>query len=318
MSAPTRRRIDRGSLLKAAVSALVLLYLLRLADIGHMREALREADARFLAPAVALVAASVALNAWRWLLVVNQDGARLRYRQALALTVVGSALNTFLPASGGDFAKCYYGYRWYGVREELLASSMIDKVAGALALFLFGAPAALSLHVPYAAALFGALAVALSIVYTVPRIVPWRTLDRVTTALFRVHLDPERMLAGATLSPRRRTVLLGMALAGWVIGFADLYCVYRVFTEAIPWAWVMVIGPLTNLAYLFPLTLAGLGSAEAVIVWSFARFGEPAAVALLSIFLLRVIAALPAVFGLALLLFKRPADRGDEEVPCES
>jgi uncharacterized protein (TIRG00374 family) len=88
--------------------------------------------------AAALCYCQILVTGVRWHLLLISQGVRLRFRDTLALNMIGTLFNTVIPgAVGGDVMKGYYlSRRAAGRRTQALTTLLVDRVVGLLALLL--------------------------------------------------------------------------------------------------------------------------------------------------------------------------------------
>jgi len=122
--------------------------LARLIDFQQLQNALKEVKLPLLLAAIGLYFVNIAIRAYRFAWLSNTRIQRLTFADAYMLMLIGIALNILIPATLGDLAKTYYGYRIYGLKEELLSSTLVDKLLAFCALFLLGAVSGFYLGYP--------------------------------------------------------------------------------------------------------------------------------------------------------------------------
>ena len=128
------------NLLKLALAALLIWYVLSRVDREKILKAIREIDILlFIAGAsFYLIAASVSSVRWWWLLRVND--LRIGAWQALRLTWIGIFFNNVIPGlTGGDVVKAVYVARATGKKLRPVLSVLVDRVLGMIALALLAA-----------------------------------------------------------------------------------------------------------------------------------------------------------------------------------
>jgi uncharacterized protein (TIRG00374 family) len=285
-----------GRLLRIAVTAGLLAFVISRVDLRDMWDHLRVLDARLLAFGYALHLAMVALNAWRWQMLVQAQGTRVGLGRLLSYYFVGIFFNTFTPTSiGGDVTRVIDLSRHTGRRASALASIMVERIIGLFVLLpvsLFGLAAAYShihsgrsvllyLEALLVAVLLAAFALvrvdrARGLLARVPLIGPLVTRPGVARRVANVQeaLDVYRG-RGALLwrvfaiSVASRVVWI---LSCWVFGIA--------LKVNAPLASYFLVIPLVEVARMVPISLSGLGIRETAVVALFGLFGVAAAAAL--------------------------------------
>lgn len=132
-----------GQVLKIIVSAGLVGLLLWRVDLAELGEVLAGTHPGFAVAALALAHVDRALQGGKWWLLLRASGAHLGVGAAIANTYVGNFAGQFLPSGvGGDFVRVAL-LRTSGIAlSELVASIVVERVFGVLALFFTAAAAA--------------------------------------------------------------------------------------------------------------------------------------------------------------------------------
>ncbi len=140
---PMKKKI--GPFLRAAVSLLLIITLLYIArgKYGDIARALKNTDIAVFSLAFAAFMAASSLASVRMKLIIEAQGIKLTFREALSLTMIGYFFNNFLPtAIGGDVVKAHYLSKHSRDKAGSYTSVFVDRVVG-LATMIFMAFAAL-------------------------------------------------------------------------------------------------------------------------------------------------------------------------------
>ena len=243
---------------------------------------------------------------YRWKLLFDNGPNVIKLADSMALLLVGAALNLVLPASTGDIAKSYFGYKWSGVKERMLAVSLLDKVIALGSIPVLGIPCALY----RGELLYGGLSIlvllpafVLFILPVLIKHVPFcRKLFDGATKLIRNKLDFLKVVEQANPSKRRLATAVALSVAGWLLTYLEMYLCFRAVGVQIPLLYVFSVAPLLTLVRLFPFTLSGVGSDEAAMWYFFSRAGAELEGILAGAFVFRlVILILPGITGLFIL-----------------
>ena len=124
--------------IKIIVTALCVFFLLRIVPVATLVDTLKGARVAPLLIVFALVVPAVLTRAWRWYLILRARGLAASLATVTKATLIGMALNLFLPASSGDIARSYYGWKRHGNKEAMLATALSDKVVALLTLCALG------------------------------------------------------------------------------------------------------------------------------------------------------------------------------------
>jgi uncharacterized protein (TIRG00374 family) len=97
-------------------------------------------QAGWLIASVLLWGVTIALGAWRWLLVLRSQGLDPGFKRTLEISFIAHFFNSFLLGStGGDLLKAYYAARvTHHLKTEAVTSVLMDRVLGLFAMLAFG------------------------------------------------------------------------------------------------------------------------------------------------------------------------------------
>lgn len=254
-----------------------------------------------LAAFFALYIVPLALTAYRWMLLVRDQGIAMPFGTALRLTLVGTFFNNFLLGStGGDVVKAAVAGAGTGRTARVLSTVLLDRVIGLAAVALIGS-AALLVGLPLAPpamrdrlampALFVCGAVlafvvgylfyysrrvrASAAVQWIKNHLPMREVIREMDAVFQEYRRKPR-LAAATLAVTfvSQVAFILMAwMGGRSLGIA----------EAAWWHYFVMI-PIIQVVTALPISVAGWGVGEGAYKELFALVGaDPARAVALSL-----------------------------------
>jgi uncharacterized protein (TIRG00374 family) len=275
---------------RIAVAALLTGLLLWQADPAAIWNVVRGTEWRFVAIACLLVLLDRALMAYRWLKLLSPLDPRHHPPIAAVVRVffVSTFLGTFLPASVGGDALRAYGLSRAGVGgADALASVLMDRLLGVLSILLVACAGAflardvvdIRLLAPALVVLGAACALALSMIFSsrMADLVAWaigrlprgqRTAQRIAFAIqgyaaYRAELV--NVLAGSIAVQILRvlqTYFLGLALG-----------------LTLPLVIYFALVPIILLIVLMPVTVNGIGTAQAGFIWLFGQVGTSSATA---------------------------------------
>ncbi|PIE35935.1 hypothetical protein CSA56_02070 [candidate division KSB3 bacterium] len=265
-------------LLRLLVSVVFLIVLSRLIDVKVLREALPLIRLDIVGLATVLYFGTIAIRAWRLQLILNADTFRINFRDALVVTLIGFTLNLFIPATLGDVVRSYYGYKMYGIKEEMLSTSLVDKMFALCSLFLIGTVS--GSFMGYAVlALISFLCAGLTMLpLFFPALFPWDLLNGILRR-FRISLDRERLVETFRLSTPRKIVVMALSLSVWLWTSMFFYVLCTAFPVEVSLGYVVVIMPMITIVRLFPFTINALGPAEVAVTYFFHLIGIPSTLA---------------------------------------
>jgi uncharacterized membrane protein YbhN (UPF0104 family) len=274
--------------LKVAVSAGLLVVLLGRADLDGIRRGWRDADPVWIAAAIALYVAMLAVSAWRWQQLLRAQEVRLPFGRLFESFLVATFFNNFLPSNvGGDVVRVADTARAAGSKTLATTVVLIDRGLGLLGLLLVGALGAslrgggtdgaaepvgastlwagLVAGAALSAPFFFAPEVIHVLVGPIRRFHPeWvdERIERLTAALIRFRRAPAAMVvcfAGA-VAVQGILVLFYLALA-------------RGLHVPVGAAHLALLVPVSFLVQMVPISINGFGVREATFGLYFQRLG---------------------------------------------
>lgn len=273
-------------------------YLLWKSDPSAILRAAMAADWRWIAAACLLVLVDRALMAWRWLALLRpvMNGPP-PIGPVMRVFFISSFVGSFLPASVGSDAVRAYSVRRHDVPgSAAVASVVMDRALGVVAILLVGLAAMLLLTVPaplgvYLVLAFGGTAsLALAAVIFVDPIghAVARAMNRLPG--LRLRTIAARLLASMR-AYRHHHGELGAVLAASVgvqaLRVLQCWGLGRALGLDVALAVYFVAVPVILLIMLLPITINGLGTGQAAFLWAFgpAGVGRPEAFTLSILFI---------------------------------
>jgi uncharacterized protein (TIRG00374 family) len=318
----TRKRLF--DLLKIVVSLALIAIILRSVDVNALWQVVRNANPWYLLAALAVLMLGVVVRAYRWQILVRDQGVNASLAELIALYFVGFLFNNLLPSGfGGDAIKMYELSRRSQRGAEAVSSVLVDRFMGLFALQAMGLIGLIfswglvpTEIVIVTVAVFGASLLAAWVVSYRPL---WDALaGRVPlfNRLFSIKavrslVSSLQSYSGAALA---RSLAVGvifnlLLIASNVLIGAGLGAGVRL-------AYYFVFVPLTSLVLVLPISFAGLGVREGTYVFLFSQVGMSQELALslsLLVYVLGTVA--PGLVGGAIYLLR--GARGYREVKQE-
>lgn len=276
--------IIRSRGVRLAVTAAILVYLLRSIDLGASMQAMLRVDPWWFAFTLLLVAIDRVVMAIRWLLLLRAAGVDIAAASALRIFLTSSFIGSFLPAGiGADAARAYEVASRTSRGSQAVASVGIDRVLGLVAIAILGVAglAGWAQHVEPAmrtrltalAALGGAAALAVFWVDKVARVcLPSRWHG---TRWGRRTLRLGDAIGAYRGHPRTLTLVLGLSIAVQLVRVFQGYGLGRGLGMQVDLAYYLVFMPIAMLVFLLPVSISGFGLPQAAIVWLLRPVGVP-------------------------------------------
>ena len=303
-------------MIRILISAIALLFLFSSISFSKLASSFSEIQPLRLLLVFLLLVPGLLVRSYRWLLLFKNEAFSITFSDSTKLLMTGMCLNLVLPASLGDVAKSYFGYRWYGIKERMLSISMVDKVVALGSVGLLGFPFAvyqqnyiigiLSLLIILASVFF------LSLPFLARRGHVFQRFISFSTRFLRNKVDVSQIITHTQTTGRKLICAIILSVMGWLITYFQLYLIFRGMGVQLSVFYVFAVAPFLTLVRLFPFAMQGLGTDELAICFVFRQAGityeEAMATALLyRLFLL----ILPGLAGMFFMLRQKPSDVND-------
>ena len=274
--------------LRIVVAVALTAYILIKSNPAAVVRVAAGARVSWLLLAVALVVADRAVNAYRWVVLLQAltPGSRPPLAAVMHIFFVSSFVGTFLPSIGGDVYRAYQLAR-LGVRSgEAAASVLMDRMVGVLSMVMVAAVALLFLRqfdlpgvVPALVLVSAACAAAAAAVFS---------SDVASWMVGLVQLVPiaRAQSAARTLMDAIRRyashhgglgVVLALSVLVQLLRVVQAYCLGRALDLTLPMIVYFGFIPVITLVMQVPITVAGLGTTQYAFEWMFGRAGVPSA-----------------------------------------
>jgi glycosyltransferase 2 family protein len=249
-----------GLLLRLAVSAALIAWILARTPFHEVAAAFRSADPRWILAALALSPFGYLASVRRWRLLIRAQGGDATLPFLVRSFLVGVFFNNFLPSTiGGDTVRVLDTARTGVGRAKAVAIVFVDRFVGLLALMLFAVLGVLRMPSLFTWVIGGAAVLALIavLVFALPRIVEHRFALR----------WPGSVLARA----------FGWSLVLQTLVVLNGYFLARALHVPIPLESFFLIVPLALFVMMLPVSINAIGVRENVWAFFFAAFGVAAA-----------------------------------------
>lgn len=304
--------VQTGRLIRTVLAVVVVGFLVYYVDPSAMAEAAADTDLRWVAAAVALMPANVALEGIVWIRLARHVDPGLTTRDGFGALLAGFALGFFTPARAGDYAgRAFYVRhrdKWEiaaVVAVQRLLDVAVGSTAGSIALFIY-----LAIERPETSALWWALGSAGALIglALVGAGLRPATAYRITRRLAPVEFVHRRLRFLERLSPREGAHILGLNLIRFGIYTSQFVLLIRALIPGVSAGVAYLgVGIIFLAKFLIPsVTLMDLGIREGIAVFVFGEMGLPEAAALnASLLLFTINLLLPALAGIWFVLQMR-------------
>jgi uncharacterized membrane protein YbhN (UPF0104 family) len=272
-SAPTTARwIFVG---KVAVSATLLFLLFRNLGLREILDQFRAAEVALLLLASLLPVGQVAVAAWRWQVLLRQQGVPVDFSSLFKIYLMSDFLNLFMPSIVmGDAFRAVRLRRFTQTAAETVPSVVLDRACGLAALIIIGVLGVAAIRLPnrfWSFAVTLLVIVALAYLFVIGPLRrwmargsanPWLGLRAVVLQLLD-GLQPSKALA--QVAAISFFFQINVVLIVW------LYAL--ILNLEVGFAQLLVAIPATTIVELAPISINGIGVREGTLAFLFAQMG---------------------------------------------
>lgn len=268
----------------------IFIFLLSRVKIGEVAGLLSSTKPDFYFGALLLLALLLLLKGLKWKLVLRAQGVSLGLPEAVKYFCVGFFFSSFTPAKLGDFVRALYISG--GAKLPLaLGSVLVDRAIDVALLFIFAVFATVAAYfwlgsqmVPFWLLILLSAILAASFYLLFNE----HYLKILLRPMFRA-IVPENHKAGLSAGfselfssvktvLNRKRVFAGAILVGtlsWVISILFAYLVMLSLGIGLPLAAMFLIYPIVTLADLLPISISGVGTRDAILIFFFSVLSMP-------------------------------------------
>lgn len=307
------------ALLKLAVSAGLMIFLVRKISISEINSLLTTLDGGLLFAGIATFFASNLIGSYQWHVLLRASGINLPYHKSFRFYFVGLFFNNFLPANvGGDAVKIYDVTRIGGSVYQVIAVTLLDRIIGIFGLCLLALLSTILLmsggvgeiHWYYIIVFIGCMIPALGLYLFKPFS---RLLRRIVRSIRPLSLDERisSILDYLGKFKAKKPLVLNLMLLSLMIQALRVSTHILVglslgiHVDARVAGLFFVFVPLLGLAMIPPITINGLGVREGlgIILFGAAGIGRPDAFTME--FLTYVVSVAVSLLGFVFFISRR-------------
>jgi len=266
---------------KILVTFLILIYILRNADIQSILRIVRNSDLVLILLALLSFSFYQILYSYNWRKVLTTLSGRISYLELVKIHMIGLFYNLFLPTSmGGDVAKIYYLSKKLKDKVITIKSIVLLRGTGLLTnLMILTVAILFNREIMTMIGLEGKITQGLYLLTGVIAFVsiliwtPIKNNRRVKSLTVKIFDHVSSFKHFLSESRREMLGIILLSLINQLVIIFENYLILRALDMNIPFVSVMYIVPLTFFATMLPITIAGIGIREGAFVFFLTRYG---------------------------------------------
>ncbi len=281
--------------------SLVILYLLFLnVDITNVRSTLQASDGRLLLLAVLIsLSINIFLGTEKWRRILQAMGCSLPYREVLSIRTGCIPFKLIFPMKSSELLKALYLNRKKRLSFNRAVSSLIiEKALNLLVLFCLAGVGMIYMDIGVFRVFLPVVFVAVWLLLFSSR---FRSMLIAATAGIhpKIHGFVDTVLSGfGDLDIKETLRLIGYSFIYQSSELVNTYILLMAVGVSLPFSYLLIVMPVIMIVNNLPVTVLGLGTREAAIVFFFSKYGSPATLLSGSILVTLVEHVLPVLVGI--------------------
>lgn len=287
-----------------SIGIMIFILIFRTINFQKLKITLFNIDLMYFITSLILLPIIMATRSIRFYYIINFKGYKINFIQSYMINYISIALNMVMPASFGDIAMAYFGYKYFGHKEEMLAASVIDKLCALCSLFVLACFSSFITGYFLFFKFFLILSILLIVIFLFPHIIPFHLLEKIFLK-FNWAIASKKIYHSLKISFIKKACLLFFSCFLWILTFSLFYLISLCFIK-IDYVAALFICPLITMVRFIPITPNGFGTQEASAIYLFQSINVPNDQALaIMLFYRLIIQICPAIIGSIILTLKK-------------
>ena len=254
---------------------LIIYLLFRRIDFYKFASVFKEINVYVIYLAILVSLVSIGLGAYKWQILLKIMQCDVPFREILFISLGNAPLRLVLPLKTGALALAGYLKKYKGFPFTNGASSiMLDKVYNLLATVFFMPLGLMFFDFPVPYRILGWLLFLLIfyIVFYLFSPLLRRFLNAISPKLGNLYEDVHHMVMNMTI--KQKLYLFAFAVIFQGLTVMTTYLIFRALNISVPFYWLLLFVPLIILITHIPITVFGLGTREAAVLFFYSRFAS--------------------------------------------
>jgi uncharacterized protein (TIRG00374 family) len=288
--------------LKTAISLGLIAVVFWKLDFATIWQKTRQLSATLIVSVVLMFAVQTFVAAWRWWVILRHHGVDIRLPATFRICLIGAFFNQLLPSSiGGDVARAWYVYRYGCSKRAAVITVLSDRIYG-MAMLVCLALVFFPVLVYFSVGADALIVVGIFTVAASSALIAAFWLDRLPgwtqRWAFTRHLGSLSEATRAVAADRQAIVpLIGLSL---LIHAITILAIVALLAAVVPQANLLLCAalvPVIMLMAMVPVSIAGWGVRESIMIYGFGLAGVPPEAALIASILVGLSLAAVGLLG---------------------
>ena len=276
----------------SVIGIAIFIFILSQVDIPSLLAVFASIDPFLLALALLVNAVAIVMKSCKWQIIVNTINKTFSLPAAIRAFLIGFSFSVLTPAKLGDFIRAYYVKDESCTTGMALSTVVTDRLIDIVMLVLIAAAGIFLFSVFYHIEILSAfivLLIAAGIACGIAVIANKSLLSRILRPFFNLFIPAKYkekvsqyyhdFYDGLFAFCRHRkafALALSVALLSWLPPFVYGYLLAQSIGIPLPLSDVAVVIPIISLLDLLPISVAGIGTRDAALIFLFGLQGVSA------------------------------------------
>ncbi len=252
-----------------AITALIFYLIFRKVDYVSLKEVFLRARWWYLAPVASVIFLSLVFAAQKWQAVLRAMDYSISFKESFRMIMAAFPVSVITPAKSGDLIKAYY------LKDKVPVSRVVGAVATERLIDIF----VLAFYSFFGAIIFRnglILIISLSIFFLIP--LAFLIINKIKLPFPNLRQRIENFLYVSKIfieHPKKLVPLLFYTLTLWLLNFLIIKFLFLSLGSDIPIFYIAAAFPLVVFISLLPITVAGMGTRDAAMIYFFGLWVGP-------------------------------------------
>lgn len=268
---------------KICISFFLIIYILQKIDIMELLCTIKSANIYLLIIAFSSNGLNIILRIHKWRIILAVQEIYVPFKILLTFSFTSSFFSIFLPtAYGGDIIRAYEVSKFSNKKLESVTSILVDRVIGALALFLIAAFALLFGYgliqdlriVLFTIGILLLILISIIIIFN-EKIKKINIITKIVTFVDRK--DILKNMYGTfhiyRYHKRKSIEILALSLLAQIIAILYYPIIAYSFGLDVPLVYFLIVIPIILVILMLPISIGGIGVREGAFIFFFKKVG---------------------------------------------
>jgi len=273
----------------ALLGLILFAYIIYRVGLSEIYTVILQIDKVYFAVAMLMTFLVVAIKGFKWWLVIKAHNVKYPLLKTIKVWLIGAFVGTLTPARAGEFIKIFY------INEKTstgraLSTVFVDRVIDMFALFVLTFLGMFSLFIWFGAVytyIFIAIGIGVIVLLLLmnKKAMKFVVKPIINTIIpkgkqhhFKNSFD-DFYTAISQLKKKKATLagILILTLGIWVVSISQGYLMIRALGLPVSFTFFLAIAPIVILITVLPISVIGLGTRDASLIFFFSLLGISAA-----------------------------------------